>query len=59
MVHCLFELAGALGIEPEKLLPPPSVGLETRVEVVIGELNDPSVAQFVKAGLEKAKVLRK
>lgn len=59
MVHCLFELASALGVTPERLLPSPATGLETRVEAVIGEMNDPRAAQFVKAGLEKAKVLKK
>lgn len=58
MVHCLLELASALGVPPEKLLPIEAAG-ETRVQSVIGDISDHNVAQFLKAGLEKAKVLKK
>lgn len=59
MVHSLFELASALGITVEKLLPLAATGVATRVEAVIEEMSDPNAAQFVKAGLEKARILRK
>lgn len=59
MVHCLFELASALGVALEKLLPPVEFGPATRVESVIEEMSDTNAALFVKTGLEKARVLRK
>lgn len=58
MVHCLFELASALGVSPEKLLPTETGG-EIRVQSVIGDISDQNAAQFMKAGLEKAKVLKR
>lgn len=58
MVHCLFELASALGVSPEKLLPTES-GAEIRVQSVIGDISDENAARFMKAGLEKAKVLKR
>ena len=61
MVHCLFELAAALNVAVERLIPPQTMSdATTRVETAIqGMLNDPRAAEFVKAGLTKAKVLPK
>ncbi|MEG4917678.1 helix-turn-helix transcriptional regulator [Microcoleus sp. B7-D4] len=58
MVHCLLELASALGVSPEKLLPTEAAA-ETRVQSVIGDISDQNAAQFLKVGLQKAKVLKK
>lgn len=61
MAHCLFELASALNVSVDALLPPrvPSDSA-SRVETAMeGMKDDPSAAEFVKAGLAKAMVINK
>ena len=57
MLHCLFELAAALRIPAIKLLPPDLAVATDRAETAIGEIEDLAAAEFIKAGLRKAKVL--
>lgn len=60
MTHCLYELAAALNVPVERLLPQAAGDQATRVETAIGGMkSDPKAAEFVKAGLTKAKVLSK
>lgn len=60
MTHCLYELAAALNVSVERLLPQAAGDQATRVETAIGGMkSDPKAAEFVKAGLTKAKVLPK
>lgn len=59
MAHCLVELAAALNVPTEKILPQVTAEESSRVKSAIDEIADSHAADFVTAGLQKAKVLKK
>ncbi len=58
MLHCLFEFASALRVPVEQLVPAAQSPVEERVEAAIGTIADKQAADFIKAGLVKAKVIQ-
>jgi transcriptional regulator with XRE-family HTH domain len=58
MLHCLCEFASALRVPVERLLPTNAGPVEERVEAAIGTIADKQAADFIKAGLLKAKVIQ-